>query len=173
MSQNKPTTFQLVCTCIISVMKQDFMSHDVRLFSKVLGKVEHHNLSNAPKRPGGLDQASSLEIYFGARSSNKRKNLGKFWYHKKQKLGQNYGKEIYHTNFGVISEIQRAKFGNYLSPISLEGKFWAFIQISEAKFGAKTPPPPPDLLIWKYSQWGQRHYSVLQIALTEVLTTIS
>ena len=44
-----------------------------------------------------------------------------------QKLGKS-------PNFGVISDIQRAKFG-------------APTRISEAKFGAK----PPDLLIWKYS----------------------
>ena len=46
-------------------------------------------------------------------------------------------------NFGVISEIQRAKFRVFVTYI-LEAKFGAPARISEADFGAK----PPDLLIY-------------------------
>ena len=42
-------------------------------------------------------------------------------------------------NFGVISEIQRAKFGVFVTFI-LEAKFGTPTRISEANFGAKPPP---------------------------------
>ena len=48
-------------------------------------------------------------------------------------------------NFGVISEIQRTKFGVFVI-IFLEAKYGAPTRISEANFGAK----PPNILIWKY-----------------------
>ena len=48
-----------------------------------------------------------------------------------QKLGKS-------PNFGVIYEIQRAKFGVFIFYI-LEAKFGAPTRISEAKFGAKPP----------------------------------
>ena len=42
---------------------------------------------------------------------------------KRQKLGQNPGEKIYHIDFGVISNIQRANFGVvHLPPIFLEAK---------------------------------------------------
>ena len=88
-----------------------------------------------------MDLTSSSEAKFGARSSQVhqiRGKLGNFCYYKTQKLGKN-------PNFGVKSEIQRAKFG-YLSPKFLEAKFGVPTRISDANFGAK----PPDFLIWKY-----------------------
>ena len=77
---------------------------------------------------GDLDLASSLEKMFGARSPNKTKKeekLGKFWQHKRQKLGKNAENtppiriqgDLPHR-FGVTSEIQKAKRQNlrYLLP---------------------------------------------------------
>ena len=43
------------------------------------------------RRSGGLDLTETLETKFGARSLGEK--LGKFWYQKRQKLGQNPGKE--------------------------------------------------------------------------------
>ena len=96
------------------------------------------------RRSGGLGP----HIRFGGKtwgkvrpsSQNKRKNLGSSVTKRRKSW------EKIPTNFGVISEIQRAKLG-YLSFIFLEAKFGAPTRISEAKFGAM---PPPDLLIWKY-----------------------
>ena len=42
-------------------------------------------------------------------------------------------------NFGVRSQIQRAKFGAFVTYI-FGGKIWAPTRISEANFGAKRPP---------------------------------
>ena len=53
-------------------------------------------------------------------------------------------------NFGVKSEIQRAKFG-YLSPKFLEAKFGAPTRISEANFGAKPPSRLPNMEV---TPWG-------------------
>ena len=36
---------------------------------------------------------SALEAKFGVSSPNKRKKLEEFWYHKRQKLGNNHSKE--------------------------------------------------------------------------------
>ena len=89
-----------------------------------------------------MDLTSSLEAKFGARSGQVHKirgKFGKFCHHKTQKVGKS-------PDFGVISEIQRAKSVGYLSFIFLEAKFGAPTRISEAKFEAKHP----DLLIRKY-----------------------
>ena len=91
------------------------------------------------RRPGSLDLTSSLEAKFGARSGQVhqirlRRKFGKFCYHKTQKLGKS-------PNFGVIFEIQRAKFGLFVIYIS-DAKFGAPTRISEANFGAKPPRPP-------------------------------
>ena len=67
-----------------------------------------------------LDLVSSLEAKFWARSPNK----GKFWYHKRQKLGQN-------PEFG---ELKRQNFG-YLSRILFGGKIWS----SVTNFRGKSP----------------------------------
>ena len=100
-----------------------------------------------------MDLTSSLEAKFGAKvqrsSPDKRKNLGssvttrrKIW-KRITILGA----------FGVISEIQMAKFGIFVTYI-LEAKLGAPTGISEAKFGAK----PPDLLIlstpWERNEKG-------------------
>ena len=98
---------------------------------------------------GGLDLASSLEARFGARSPNKRKNLGNSC----ATRGKNLDRI---SDFGVISEIQGAKFRVVVTYI-LEAKFGALTQISETNFGANSPtstykstppgchllPPPP------------------------------
>ena len=66
-----------------------------------------------------MDLTSGLEAKFGVKvrpsSQNKRKNLGSS-VTKMQKLGKS-------TNFGVISEIQRAKFGVFVIYI-FGGKNW-------------------------------------------------
>ena len=90
-----------------------------------------------------MDFTSSLEAKFGARSGQVheiRGKLGKFRYHKTQKLGKS-------PNFGVISEIQRAKFGVSVTYI-FEGKILFLFQqeFQRQIFRAK----PPNLLIWKY-----------------------
>ena len=88
-----------------------------------------------------MDLTSSSEAKFGARSGQVHQIRGKTW----EVLSPQDTKVGGSPNFGVISEIQRAKFG-VLSLIFLEAKFGAPTRISEANFGAK----PPDLLMWKY-----------------------
>ena len=88
---------------------------------------------------GGLDLTSSLEakilVQVRPSSPNKRKKFGRFYITTRRKIwGKNH-------NFRVISEIQRAKFGVFVTYI-FGGKIGA-TRISEANFGAK----PPDLLI--------------------------
>ena len=124
------------------------------------------------RSPGGGGVLSNKEvgglgphIKFGGKiwgkvrpsSQNKRK-FGKFCHQKTQKLGKS-------PNFGVISEIQRAKFGD-LSFIFLEEKFGAPTRISEAKFGAKPPRspnmevPPPGLGPAKFHFYSKRKLAV-------------
>ena len=80
---------------------------------------------------GGLGLASSWEAEFGARSPNKRKNLGSSGT-TRGKIGTESREytalnceftEIYQANFGVISEIQRVKFGILVTYI-FGGKIW-------------------------------------------------
>ena len=62
---------------------------------------------------GDLDHTQVLEAKFGARSGHVhqiRGKHGKFCHHKTQKLGKN-------ANVWVISEIQRAKFGVFVTYI--------------------------------------------------------
>ena len=109
-----------------------------------------------------MDLTSSLEAKFGVRSDQVHKirgKFGKFCHQKTQKLGKS-------SNFGVISEIQRAKFGD-LSFIFLEAKFGAPTRISEAKFGAKPPrspnmevPPPLGLGPAKFHFYSKRKLAV-------------
>ena len=98
-------------------------------------------------RRGGLDLASTLEAKFRIRSPNKRKNLGSSGTTTGKNSDIIRGKRIfiiclvvtfcfqyYHTDFGFISEIQRAKFrvivtSNFGSKIwgsdtNFRGKFW-------------------------------------------------
>ena len=88
----------------------------------------------------GLDLTSRFEAKFGATSGQGhqiRGRLGKFCHHKTQKLGKS-------PNFGVISEIQRANFGVFVTYI-FGGKIWG----SNKNFRGKFWGQAPDLLIWK------------------------
>ena len=62
---------------------------------------------------------------------------------KTQKLGKS-------PNFGVISEIQRAKFGVFVIYI-FGGKIWGSNKNFRGKIWGQAPP---DLLIWKYPPGG-------------------
>ena len=62
----------------------------------------------------------------------------KFCHHKTQKLGKS-------PNFGVISEIQRAKFGVFVT-YTFGGKIWGSNENFRGKFWGQAP----DHLIWKY-----------------------
>ena len=84
----------------------------------------------------GLDLTSGLEAKFGARFVKVHQikgKLGKFCYHKTQKLGR----------IPILGSYLKLKRQNleYLSPIFLKAKFGAPTRISEGNFGAK----PPDL----------------------------
>ena len=86
---------------------------------------------------GGLDLTSSLEAKFGARYGQVHQIRGKTWeilLPQDTKVGKN-------PNFGVKSQIQKAKFGLFVTYI-LEAKIGAPTRISEANFGAKPPPRP-------------------------------
>ena len=68
-----------------------------------------------------MDLTSGLEAKFGVKvqpssQTIKEEKFGKFCHQKMQKLGKS-------TNFGVISEIQRAKFGVSVIYI-FGGKIW-------------------------------------------------
>ena len=80
-----------------------------------VGRVAHATSSDHAtqgvlhiRRSGALDLTSSLEAKFGARSDQLHQKLGKFCYYKTQKLLEN-------PNFGDKSEIQRAKFGVFVT----------------------------------------------------------
>ena len=82
---------------------------------------------------GDMDLTSSLEEKFGARSgkAHQEEKLGKFCYHKMQKLGK----------IPILGSDLKFRGQNlrYLSPIFLEAKFGAPTRISDANFGAKPP----------------------------------
>ena len=85
---------------------------------------------------GGLDLTSRLEAKFGARSGQVhqiRGKLGKFCYHKTQKFGKN-------PSFEVVSEIQRAKFGVFVTYI-FGGRIWGSNKNFRGKFWDQAPPP--------------------------------
>ena len=69
-------------------------------------------------------------------------------YHSRQTLEQNPGKkefrEIYHTDFKVISEIQLAKLGAFVIYI-LGGKIWGSDMNFRGKFWGQAPSPPPNI----------------------------
>ena len=83
---------------------------------------------------GGLDLTSSLEAEFGARSGQVHQIRGKICHHKAQKLGKT-------PNFGVISEIQRAKFGVFVTYF-FGGKIWGFNKNFRGTFWGQAPRPP-------------------------------
>ena len=68
-------------------------------------------------------------------SSPNEEKLRKFLYHKAQKLGKN-------PNFGVKSQIQRAKFGVFVTYI-FGGKIWGPNKNFRGKFWGQAPPPRP------------------------------
>ena len=72
---------------------------------------------------------------------NKRKNLGSSVTTRRKSWEKN-------PNFGIISEIQRAKFGVFVTYI-FGGKIWGSNKNFGGKFWGQTPPPP-DVPIWKY-----------------------
>ena len=84
----------------------------------------------------GKDQSSS---------PNKRKNLGSSIITTRK----NWERITILGAFGVISEIQRAKFGVSVTYI-FGGKIWG----SDMNFRGKMWGQAPDLLIWKYPPLG-------------------
>ena len=88
-------------------------------------------------RSGGVDLTSSSEAKFGARSGQVhqiRGKLRKFCHHKTEKLGKS-------PNFGVISKIQRAKFGVFVTYI-FGGKIWGSNKNFNGKLWGQAPRPP-------------------------------
>ena len=65
------------------------------------------------RRSGGLDLTSSLEPKFGARSGQDHQIRGKIW----EVLSPQDAKLGKSPNFGIISEIQSAKFGVFVTHI--------------------------------------------------------
>ena len=78
-----------------------------------------------------------------AKFTKLEEKFGKFCHHKTQKLGKS-------PNFGVISEIQRAKFGVFVIYI-YGGKIWGSNKSFRGKIWGQAPP---NLLIWKYPPWA-------------------
>ena len=85
-----------------------------------------------------MDLKSSLEAKFGARFSQIYEIKGKT----REVLSPQDAKVGKNPYFGVISEIQTAKFG-VLVTYTFGGKIWGSKRIWEANFGAK----PPDVVI--------------------------
>ena len=77
------------------------------------------------RRSGGLDLTSGLEAKFGVRSGQVHKIRGKIW----EVLSPKDAKVGKSTNFGVISEIQKAKFGVFVIYI-FGGKIWGKVRPS-------------------------------------------
>ena len=86
---------------------------------------------------GGLDLTSSLEAKFGARSSQIHQIREKTW----EVLSPQDAKVGKSPNFGVISEIQRAKFGVYVTYI-FGGKIWGSNKNFRGKFWGQASRPP-------------------------------
>ena len=87
-----------------------------------------------------LDLTSSLEAKFRARSGQVHQIRGKTW----EVLSPQDAKVGKSPNFGVISEIQRAKFGVFVTNI-FGGKICGSNKNFRGKFWGQVP-----LLIWKY-----------------------
>ena len=93
-------------------------------------------LPNKEVGGGGLDLTSSLEAKFGARSGQVHQIRLKIW----EVLSPQDTKVGKSPNFGVISEIQRAKFGVFVIYI-FGGKIWCQ---APRPPNMEAPPPPGD-----------------------------
>ena len=88
---------------------------------------------------GGLDLASSLEAKYGARFSEVHQIRGKIWgilFLQDAKIGK---ESQFWGHFGVISEIQRAKFGESVTYI-FGGKIWGSDMNFRGKIWGQAPP---------------------------------
>ena len=86
-----------------------------------------------------MDLTSGLEAKFDVRSGQVHKIRGKIWEvlsPKDAKLGKS-------TNFGVISEIQRAKFGVFVIYISGGQNLGLQQEFQRQNLGPSPPPPRP------------------------------
>ena len=119
------------------------------------------------RRSGGLDLTSSLEAKFGARFSqvhqNKRKNLGSSVTTRRK----SWGRITILGAFGVISEIQRAQFGVFVTYI-FGGKIWGSYTNFRGKFWGQAPPHLP---IWKYTPGTIFHLNRVSQTAVGVYTT--
>ena len=86
---------------------------------------------------GGLDLTSSSEAKFGAKSGQVHQIRGKTW----EVLSPQDAKVGKSPNFGVISEIQRAKFGTFVIYI-FGGKIWGSNKNFRGKSWGQAPRPP-------------------------------
>ena len=84
-----------------------------------------------------MDLTSSSEAKFGARSGQVRQIEGKTW----EVLSPQDAKVGKSPNFGVISELQRAKFGVFVTYI-FGGKIWGSNKNFRGKFLGQAPRPP-------------------------------
>ena len=93
---------------------------------------------------GGLDLTSSLEAKFGAKLSQIYQIKGKTW-EVLSPQDAKFGKNPY---FGVISEIQMAKFG-VLVTYTFGGKIWGSNKNLGRKFWGQAgqAPRPPDIKV--------------------------
>ena len=89
------------------------------------------------RRSGGLDLTSGLEAKSGVRSGQVHKIRGKNW----EVLSPKDAKVGKSSNFGVISEIQRAKFGVFVIYI-FGGKIWGSNKNFRGKIWGQAPRPP-------------------------------
>ena len=86
-----------------------------------------------------LDLATTFETKFGARSPNKKKNLGGCGTTRGKNWDRILGKRSTTPIFGSYLKFKAQNLG-YMSPMFLEAKFEALARIFEAKFWAKPPP---------------------------------
>ena len=86
---------------------------------------------------GGLDLTSSLEAKFGAKVSQMYQIKGKTW----EVLSPQDAKVGKNPCFGVISEIQTAKFGVLVTNM-FGGKIWGSNKNLGSKFWGQVPQPP-------------------------------
>ena len=89
------------------------------------------------KEVRGLGPHIKFEAKFGARSGQVHQIRGKTW----EVLAPQDAKVGKSPNFGVISKIQRAKFGVFVI-YTFGGKIWGSNKNFRGNFGAKPHPPP-------------------------------
>ena len=101
------------------------------------------------RRSGGLDLTSSSEAKFGARSNQVHQIRGKTWEPSVITRRKSWGK------ISILGSNLKFRVQNlgYLSPKFLEAKFGAPTRISEANFGAKPPPRPPNMEVPSLGCW--------------------